>query len=145
MHVFVGGMPAKGDVSTGHVMHVTELNGLDDVLVGARHVGRAAEHHCQQDETADEGENAEKTDLRKSVGAAMENLRHRMLKSERAREADSGCETRHRGTRRLRGDCPSDQSRLVPCCEKWIKQRRVAVSIHTTARSYAQTSPYIYW
>ncbi len=89
MQVLVGGMPAKADVSTdgvaiaavdavvADVVQVAELNRLLDVFLGARHVGRAAEHHDEPDEAPAQEEKTDKTDLGEGIGAAMEDLRHR--------------------------------------------------------------------
>ena len=91
MQVLVGGMPANEDVSTdvwqyrqsmpssSDVMQVTELHGLLDVLVGARHIGGAPDQHGDQDRPAGQHEHAGETELGKGIGAAVEDLGHRRL------------------------------------------------------------------
>jgi hypothetical protein len=62
-----------------HVMEMTELNRLLDVLVRARDVRRASEHHGDADQAAHQQDDASETDLGKRVGTSMENLGHRRL------------------------------------------------------------------
>ena len=67
------------DPVVGDVVQVAELERLLDELIGAGHIRRAPDHHDQADEPAYQEKNADNTDLRDDIGAAVENLRHRML------------------------------------------------------------------
>jgi hypothetical protein len=62
-----------------HVMEMTELHRLLDVLLRTGHVRRPAEEHGKPDQPSNQQENAGETDLGQGVGATMENLRHRRL------------------------------------------------------------------
>ena len=76
------GRKTARDVVT-HVVQVRELDGLLAIFLGTRHVRRASNGHCEAEQSPHEEENADNTDLREGVGAAMEDLRHRMLKPAR--------------------------------------------------------------
>jgi len=60
-------------------MRVAELERLLDEFVGARHVRRAPEDHDEPDDTARQEKYAGNTEFRQGIGAAMKDLRHRML------------------------------------------------------------------
>ena len=113
-----------------HVVEVAELDGLLDELVRTGHVRRASEHHRDQDQSADQRQHAEQTELRKGIGASLEDLRHRMLiagatASGRLRVAyqeGSGC--------RYDVRIPRDRDQVVPRCEKRIKARAGEVPLN---------------
>ena len=67
------------DSVVADVMRVAELKGLLDEFAGARHVRRTSEHHDQPYDTACDEKCTDNTDLCESVGAAVKDLRHRML------------------------------------------------------------------
>ena len=83
---FDGGMTVLAvDTVVEHVVQVAELNRLFDVLVGAGDVRRPAKGHRQQDQASHQRQNAEKTDFRECIGAAMEDLRHQVCVPTRPR------------------------------------------------------------
>src|SRR6185503_787146 len=104
-----------------HVMEMAELHRLLDVLLRTGHVRGAAKEHREPDQPSDQQEDARETDLGKGVGASMENLGHRRLGS------GAG------------GILKEPPFRLVPRCEKRIKQPDSGVVPCATARFYAQT------
>src|SRR5688572_33409909 len=101
------------------MVQVAELQRLLDELVGTRHVRGPAEHHDQSDQASGQEKNADNTDLREGIGAAAEDLRHRMLRTMRPRGGCLGYQRARRG--KFRAECPPRLIRLVPCCEKRSK------------------------
>jgi hypothetical protein len=67
------------------VVKVAELNRLLDDFVLACGIRRAADCHGQQNQAPDQGQHTEETELGKGIGAAVEDLRHRLLKPARPR------------------------------------------------------------
>lgn len=121
-------VPAVDPVVAG-VVEMAELKRLLDEFVGAGHVAGTPEHDEEAGESTGQQEQADNTDFREGIGAAMKDLRHQTL----CRAGPSGPAARNGGAR-LAG-LPVDahqegqksafpcNDRLVPCCEKRIKPR----------------------
>ena len=109
-----------GWVVVTHVVCVTELNRLHDVLVGPRDVAGPSEDHQERDEAANEEEKPCEAGLGEEIGAAIEDLRHREFVRLAARRR--GVSQRARVRPGVSGSVPPKLVRPTGICTTVVKK-----------------------